>query len=208
MAELVKAPDVADVAQPLMQQHHPHLLDKCSVEFLFLEAETSADIGKVKRVGDDVKLVAEDAPDFIVTVWRSWWDDADVQQRLALVDHLLCHCGWSVAKEKTLLEKHDFEGFRDEVERHGAWSPQLTEVERQLNLFVPGIGSIDGMDEADVDEAVERVVGDQFLRHAQALCPKPGSGVESVTISSGGRPGVTLTAEDGKKIAAMRAADM
>jgi hypothetical protein len=66
---------------------------------------------------------------------------------------------------------HDIEEFSSVVARHGEWKPDLKEFARALR-------------ETPLFESVE------------ALRPKPGSGIDSITFSSPGGESVTLTRED------------
>lgn len=49
-------------------------------------------------------------------------------------------------------------------------------------------------------------IGDDFERAVEGLAPKPGSGIDSVTISGPDGTSVTLTEEDGRRIAERRKA--
>ncbi len=205
MPEIRPNSDLADLAGSIIKQHHPSLCDDRNqprIAYCLLYTKSATELGRVKRVGDDIKATTADAPDFIVTVWDQWWFDADDNQRRALVDHLLCHCGYRVLEKKSYLRHHDFEGFRAEVERHGAWSPELMQAQVQMNY---GGDETDGEDDTErdedqQDEAVERLTRDpQFLRAARDPAPAEGSGVDTVEISAGGRT-VTLTSETRRRV--------
>lgn len=83
-------------------------------------------------------------PDFILIFDAQWWAQATLEQRTALVDHELRHCG--VAKDKYGTTKftddgrpifaiipHDLEEFNGTVEKFGAWSPDILEFMRAFN---------------------------------------------------------------------------
>lgn len=201
MADLMMAEEVRDVALRLIAEHHPTLMEDCRIEYLFLLANNSAELGKVKRVTDDVKRVVKDPPDFIVTVWSDWWGGAEDHQRKALVDHLLCHCGKSPTDGKTFIRPHDFEGFAVEVQRHGAWDPSLQRAGEQFRLH---FGDVDEDETSEPASAHDPTTGEVYdIRGAvRDLCPKEGSGIESVTFSIPGseRPPVVLTSETRRQI--------
>lgn len=181
-------------------------LKNVTITACLLVADSAAEIGKVKRIGDDIKAVTKDAPDVVLTVWNFWFHHATPSQRDALVDHLLCHVGYSELSGKLWINRHDFKGFREEIGRRGPWSEELQQASTQLRLW--------GRRDEDVDagdEAVEHLalVGDgdtpehdpetgevmEALADVGDIINEPGSGVSSVTLSSGGRS-VTLTAGD------------
>lgn len=70
--------------------------------------------------------------DFIITLNYLWWRLARPQQKRALLDHELCHCGVVRDKKGQLkidketgkvqfeMRKHDYEEFHEIIERHGA----------------------------------------------------------------------------------------
>lgn len=136
MPEIRLHDDVKALGEAIIAAAHPFLRDayrKPKIAYCMLYADTASDIGKVKKIGDDIKTTTQGAPDFIITVWYNWWEDAKPDQRRAMMDHLLCHVGFSVTDGKTWLRQHDFEGFRGEIERHGAWSAELQSA--QVKLF-------------------------------------------------------------------------
>src|SRR5579872_1256574 len=73
-------------------------------------------------------------PDFIMLIDRNMWDGYDERQKLALVDHELCHMrqkrtaeGDPMFNQQTgeplwMIAAHDIEEFNDVIERHGLWN--------------------------------------------------------------------------------------
>lgn len=154
-----------------------------------LVADNATEIGKVKRIADDIKAVTKDAPDVVLTVWDYWWSRALPSQRDALVDHLLCHIGYSDLSGKCWINRHDFEGFRSEIERRGAWSEELQQARAQMRLW----GTRDEGVEAE-DEAAEPA-GDRYdpetgelLEAAQTLRGAVAGTGATLTLSA---PGIT-----------------
>ena len=75
-------------------------------------------------------------PDFIMTLDAEWWRQADPRQREALVYHELKHAAHAIDKHGELrfteegtpiwdIVGHDVEAFDGEVERYGAWKPDI-----------------------------------------------------------------------------------
>lgn len=82
--------------------------------------------------------------DFVVAVAADHARDLALtgDQIEALLYHELRHCGWDIDKQtggvRWVVRGHDWEGFRGEVERYGAWEPEtarLAEAFRQAGLF-------------------------------------------------------------------------
>jgi len=162
-------------------------LQNLTITPCLLVADNATEIGKVKRIADDIKAVTKDAPDVVLTVWDYWWAHPLPSQRDALVDHLLCHVGYSDLSGKCWINRHDFEGFRSEIERRGAWSEELQQARAQMRLWSSDQSEIDAGDEAAEGERYDPETGElleagQTLRRAVA-----GTGA-TLTLSA---PGIT-----------------
>lgn len=75
--------------------------------------------------------------DFVIEVNWTKWRELTPRQRVALVDHELCHCGRDLDNEKWVLVHHDVEEFGNIVRRWGCWKPDLEMFSKQLDLFSP-----------------------------------------------------------------------
>lgn len=84
-----------------------------------------------------------DLPQFLVVLNREWWAEATPRDREALVWHELKHVQqaidrWGAPKfdrEGRPVFKvvgHDIEAFNDEVERYGAWRPDIERFARAV----------------------------------------------------------------------------
>ena len=150
------APEVKEIAEPLIAEHHQHLIGH-RIEYLFRDAAREsngmtvlgtasvvkgrqaflarssmliADTGEILSLDSDDFV--EPAPFFVIEIASDTWgeDDPDGHrygltdaQRIALVDHELCHC--RVAKGKLKMRAHSIEEFTDIVRRHGLWKPDV-----------------------------------------------------------------------------------
>lgn len=152
-----KARHVAEIAEELIPQYHQHL-EESEILYLFRSEHTEENgkvkLGKArkvsglnaylarqsyieganlaqntenylgdKRIGLDdpgSKVFAE--PLLIVEIAHDVWSGLTVEQRVALVDHELSHFG------PDGMRSHDVEEFRDVIERHGLWTPDLEAV--------------------------------------------------------------------------------
>jgi hypothetical protein len=136
---MMEAPDVATIARQLISEHHRHLLD-AHLLYLFTRKPRSK-AGKTvlgtaqkasgiteylsTRPGQDGDL---HAADFILVFSYQEWKDLTESQRRALVDHELTHCDFKEDKWGTITWKirgHDVEEFREIIQRHGLWQPEV-----------------------------------------------------------------------------------
>jgi hypothetical protein len=116
-------------------------------------------LGKMKKAGElDRELHGYDA---ILIVNAEHWKILNEQQRLALIDHELCHL--DVALDPTSLEpkvdghgktcyrvrKHDLEEFRGVIERHGVYLSDIAEFVRAAMKKDPNMKLFPDKDEAD-----------------------------------------------------------
>jgi hypothetical protein len=157
-----KASDVRDIAESLIPDFHPHLAEK-TILYVF-RSEASEKKGRVvlgtarKVSGLNAYLAFRDmlesqdlsqrllpaltgearqsapaAPSFyVIEIAHDTWLRLEGPQRIALVDHELAHIG------DDGMVGHDVEEFREVIERHGLWKPDLKEFAkamRQTPLF-------------------------------------------------------------------------
>ncbi len=132
--------DLPDIARRVIEMHHAWILDY-PLRFLW------RDEAKVKRSGsttfataevmrgrtawlamcpeDHRKEGQESGPAmFVIEVAEDTWALLDDRQRVALLDHELCHCTLDTDTDgppKMAMRDHDFEEFVEIMARHGAW---------------------------------------------------------------------------------------
>lgn len=98
-------------------------------------------LGKCVKVSDLQKEFIH--YDFIIVLNKEYWDQFNDAQRLALMDHELCHAQPAEDKEceqkedergRKLwrLRKHDIEEFREIVQRHGCYKLDLEKFAEAL----------------------------------------------------------------------------
>lgn len=174
------APEAADVARQLMQ-YHADLL-KVRVEFVFrneaIRKDGQVTWGRAHKVtGFKAMLATADADrsdgcDFyVIELAHDVWKLLTPQQRLALVDHELCHLELSVTesgRRKLGMRPHDVEEFIEIIQRHGAWRPDITQLiaaagPQQLRLIAD---SLDELGQTRWENLVENVaeVAEGLLR--------------------------------------------
>ena len=102
------------------------------------------ELGKCIKVSDLHREFAE--YDFIITLNQEFWEEPTVtkEQRMALVDHEMCHCAPTYNGETGEHEvdergrflfrtrDHDFADFNDIIQRHGIWKIDLQRLAELL----------------------------------------------------------------------------
>lgn len=127
--EWIKATDeLIDIAKEVIDQYHPSLQD-ASIGFLFRSEAPNSNgkitLGMAKKVGPDLNVFMD--YDFIIWVALDWWNRLRPEQKVALVDHELCHCHLD-NDDKPKIKPHDVEEFNCILERHGFWWPSADET--------------------------------------------------------------------------------
>jgi hypothetical protein len=116
------AAEVEEIARRLIAEHHPHL---ASAKIAYLMADKLPPVKGRPRGGAAAKATERErllhGYDFVITINREVWLDLTPEQREALVDHELSHCGVTADGSWTIWP-HDLEEFAAVVKRHGLWS--------------------------------------------------------------------------------------
>lgn len=143
--------EAQNLADEVLRAHHGDLigLADCKVVFRFIVNEDAKGRLKYPKPNKHGVVVLGRAkcysaadrsagcPDFLVTLLYNFWEQATYEQRRALVDHELCHCGVEDDGDnfKPMSVPHEFEGFLEELQRHGPWDHKLRQVDDQLRLW-------------------------------------------------------------------------
>lgn len=122
-----KAPQsVLNLAQELIEQYHEHLLD-ARIGFVF--RETGQVTGGRLTVGQASKVSAKEKVysnlDFIIWLAADFWRYSKAERCRALLDHELCHCQLDPNTDEWKIRPHDFEEFKEIIDRYGFWSDDL-----------------------------------------------------------------------------------
>lgn len=116
------APEVREIAEAMIPEHHPHLEDAL-ISFIYRsehENRNGREIWGTARCPTGL-LAYYSGADFIIEIAEDIWDNITDAQQLALVDHELSHCvegktGWEI-------QGHDIEEFEKIIDRHGLFTP-------------------------------------------------------------------------------------
>ena len=114
---------------------HRHL-DRAAIAYLFRE-HIEGKLGVAAKCSANVRFLAD--RDYTIEFDWQAWKALSPEQRIALVDHELCHCAGRDAKGNWTLARHDVEEFTAIVGRYGCWRPELQGFVRvasqQADLF-------------------------------------------------------------------------
>jgi len=150
-----EAPEVKEIADRLIPEHHQEIeLWMDEIRYIFRDKAAKSKgrvvLGKAHKVGGmacylihsatgDSNEFGDQAGDmFVVEIAEDAWENLTARQRVALVDHELCHFSIEIDEDDgTVLRKivgHDVEEFSAIAQRYGAWKPDLTEFAEALQL--------------------------------------------------------------------------
>lgn len=143
MTRYAPAPEVAETAAELINEHHS-VLSVAPILYVFrapaLRTRGRVVLGTARKITglaafladlaageveddidlDDADVEPEDRSFFVMEVAFDEWARATAEHRRALVDHELCH--FAIDDEGQLaIRGHDLEEFTAVVERHGLW---------------------------------------------------------------------------------------
>lgn len=130
-----------EVGKLLVGALHRHLAN-ASIGYVFREKMSDRDkaiLGKAGKAGAKLEFFTD--LDFLIEVNWSGWLRLSKAQRVALIDHELCHFGVEATEKgpRWVLLHHDVEEFSAIVQRWGLWRPDLREfagiVSEQRDLF-------------------------------------------------------------------------
>jgi hypothetical protein len=123
MAEYIEVSEVEAIATSII----PKLLwpEQPKIKYLVLSAEKSNYLGKCSKASGKWKYLTD--YDYVIEVWESFWDTADMFAQEALLYHELLHI-MPVDKDgeiKWKMRKHDVEEFLEVASKYKAWNAGL-----------------------------------------------------------------------------------
>lgn len=142
------------IARELIQAYHGHLVE-ARIAYLWREGKWASKgvttLGKAYKLSGHNEYLSE--KDFVVVLNHDVWKGMSPDQRRALVDHELTHCGCAEDSEGNrtwCISLHDLEEFVQIVRRHGLWHPEgprfkqaIREYEQlPLDLVPPGVTAV------------------------------------------------------------------
>lgn len=132
-APMLEAEQAAALAAAIIPLLHRHLVE-AKIAYLFVEEKRERDavkLGHAAKASSKIRFLAQ--VDYVVEFNWTAWKDLTAAQRVALVDHELCHCGGKDEKGKWVERGHDIEEFTAIVGRWGPWTGNLQQFGRVLS---------------------------------------------------------------------------
>lgn len=152
------AEEAKRIAEELIPQYHDELVDARVLYLFTTQKRKKCDrvrLGSAKKFGAMERFLSSkhftdvrspstsNGADFMILLDHEEWEELKTPQRVALVDHELCHCGRfeKIVKDSLVmywgLRGHDVEEFSCIIQRHGLWQKDLETMHdtmRQLAL--------------------------------------------------------------------------
>lgn len=113
------------IAGVVIEPLHPQLA-LAKIGYLFrekMERRGQVRLGTAAKASSKVLFLT--GLDFLIEFNWQAWRELTPKQRIALVDHELCHCERDIEKGVYTLRHHDVEEFSEIVRRWGLWTPDL-----------------------------------------------------------------------------------
>lgn len=153
--------EVIDLAEKLIEKHHPKLRS-ARIGILFRSEAPIRNgkltLGKASKVTPRWKPLLEEPLDFVIWLAADvWLDELDSRQRKALLDHELCHCtlgdnGWTT-------RPHDIEEFNEILERYGPWRDDLRRTVKAIDTYQMRLGlEVSDMIKGASDQQIGKVL--------------------------------------------------
>lgn len=123
--EYMEAKIVESVANIVRNRYGDYLsLGEAKIKYLFFSTKTSTKLGDCDRTTGKWKFLTN--YDYVVLVWKEWWETANKRERRALIFHELKHV--MALDEKYRTRRHDCELFADEIMLFGPWRPCIKQA--------------------------------------------------------------------------------
>jgi hypothetical protein len=127
--------DVAKSAEALIHKNHTHLID-AKITILFRETEWKRGdgctiLGKASKRNEIDQLLSERKEDFIIILVKPTWEKMKIEERDALLDHELCHCGIMITNSgdnKWIIRDHPIQEFPENLARFEHLRKRLGEL--------------------------------------------------------------------------------
>jgi NADH:ubiquinone oxidoreductase subunit len=147
-------PEVIEMARRIIAEDHIELR-RSNIAFVMKSDGTDSQ-GSRKRRKTPFKTWAQAAKipakydalmdfEFLIWIQEEIWDQLSHEQREALIDHELCHCGYNENDVPTMIP-HDFEEFSCVIERHGLWRKSLLEMGKAAEKYIQQEAKFDKAD--------------------------------------------------------------
>ena len=127
------APEIFEnYVHPLLNDYHSDLVEARFLTIFRRGEWKSQNISvwaKTKKISEETETLLGDEADYLITVNMDVWELLDEDQRIALIDHELCHClrgdDDKYGNPTWKIVGHDIEEFFAIIRRRGDWSANI-----------------------------------------------------------------------------------
>jgi hypothetical protein len=127
---------VEEIAGDLIANHHPDLV-LARIRYICRNKAAKRGgrpvPGGVYKMGGKYEYLV--GCDFVIEVALEVWNDFNINQRKAIVDHLLSRCVGEEQEDGTMkwkLRPPEVQEFPEVVERHGQWNDELIDMGKSI----------------------------------------------------------------------------
>lgn len=140
--EYTQAPEsIMELVRTTVEECHPQL-DGIRLAVVMKEKATTRNHKKVLattgKPSARMKPLLRESYHYVMVIAEDEWHELTMDQRKALIDHELCHCGFDDDGEPSIFG-HDLEEFGAVIERHGLWRGDAGERAIQEPLIRMGV---------------------------------------------------------------------
>jgi hypothetical protein len=180
MAAWKEAPDVKEIAETLIFDHHAHLeLFFDSMRFVFrdeAQKKNGKDVPRKTQLPEReidghffpaTEVESFEAPEFfLMEIAADIWEYLEPWQRVALVDHELYHftIEYDDNGVKLGIRAHDIEEFIEVLVRHGRWDKDLSEFGNALQMRLDLEADLDDPTPEEIEKVLRKLGRNDFNR--------------------------------------------
>lgn len=128
------APEAEAICKELVEDHHQHLVSrklKCIFRSVARIKGGNTILATIQLLkGKNAFLANMPDPTMLIDIAMDEWAYLDDSQRIALMDHELCHAIVDPESGEVKLRGHDVEEFIEIINRRGFWEPGLERLGR------------------------------------------------------------------------------
>lgn len=136
MTEYWRDEKLEALGREVLDMYHEDKMGLATFLFVFRDPPatcgTTTVLGKASKIPERWCNISNLTEDFLIEIASVPWKEMSKDERIALLDHELCHCTVEThpktGKVKLSMQPHDLEEFLEIYRRHGEWRPALQSI--------------------------------------------------------------------------------
>lgn len=120
-----ESPEAEEIGNELVRRYHSDLANAKIFYYFKKKASKKQDklvLASISLANTKQKFISAKDYDLFLEIGWTEWTELTLQQKIALIDHELCHARLSLEKQKIVMCAHSVEEFREIIERYGFWT--------------------------------------------------------------------------------------